>query len=142
MAKTKLVINYEFDFELFGIISTEKEYKLAWLINNRLHIHLVKNEDIKLEFLKTDNLSISNYFFSTENAEFRLLKNKSENKNTGRMGYLLPELSKFDFLILKKGSLDGMFDKHFMNEIKHIKEIQYVTKLNIDNLKSKENLIF
>ena len=142
MAKTKLVINYEFDFDLFGLISTEKEYKIAWLINRQLNIHLVKDQDIKLEFLKSEEISISNYLYQTENAALRLLKNKSENKNDGRMAYLLPELSKFDFLLMKKGYLDGMFDKHFLEEIKHIKEIQYITKVKIDNLKSKENLIF
>ena len=142
MAKTRLVINYDYDFELFGIISTEKEYKIAWLINRELNIHLVKGKDIKLEFIKSEEIAISNFIYQTENAELRLLKNKAENKNSERMAYLLPELSKFDFLLVKNGSLDGMFDKHFLENVKHIKEIQYIAKLKIDNLKSKENLIF
>jgi len=142
MPKNKLIINYNFDFELFGIISTIKEYKLAWLINKHLGFHLVKEKDIAYEFINLDNLIVSNYLYETENVSLRLLKNKSENKNSEKIGYLIPELHKFDFLIMKNGAIDGIEDKDLLSRMQNIEEIQYITSLDINKLKSKENLIF
>ncbi len=142
MPKNKLIINYNFDFELFGIISTIKEYKLAWLINKHLGFHLVKEKDIIHEFINLDNLIISNYLDEAENVSFRLLKNKSENKNSDKIGYLIPELFKFDFFIMKNGEIGGKGDKDVLSHLQGIREIQYVTSLDIKKLKSKENLIF
>ena len=45
MKRTKLVIDYEYDFNLIGIISTAKGYKLAWELNQALGIHLVKQSE-------------------------------------------------------------------------------------------------
>ena len=142
MPKNKLIINYSFDFELFGIISTIKEYKLAWLINKHLDFHLIKEKDIVYEFINLDKIVISNYLYETENVSIRLLKNKSENKNSEKIGYLIPELLKFDFFIMKDGDIDGRGDRNFLSKLQDINEIQYITSLDIGKLKSKENLIF
>ena len=45
MKKNKLVIEYDFDFELLGILSSARGYKLAWEINQALGIQLVKQQD-------------------------------------------------------------------------------------------------
>lgn len=142
MARSKLVIDYEFDFKLFGLICNVKEYRLAWLLNQQLGIHLIKKKDIVHEFLNNEKILLSNYLFETENAQLRLLRNRSENKNSERLGYLLPELHKFDFFIMKYGVLDGKEDTNFLLRIKEIKEIQYITSFDISKIKSRENLIF
>lgn len=142
MGRSKLVIDYEFDFTLFALICSIKEYRLAWLLNQKLGIHLVKKKDIAQEFLNDQRILISNYLYETENTQFRLLKNRSENKNQGGMAYLLPELHKFDFFIVKYGVLDGKEDANFLSRIKEINEIQYITFFDIRKIKSRENLIF
>jgi hypothetical protein len=142
MASGKLVIDYKFDFHLYGLISDLKEYRLAWLLNQQLGIHLIKQDDIVHEFLNNEKIMVSNFLFETENAQFRLLKNKSENKNQERLAYLLPELHKFDFFIVKHGILDGREDSDFLSRIKEIDEIQYITSFDISKIKSRDNLIF
>jgi hypothetical protein len=42
MKKSKLLIDYEFDFELLGLSASAKGYKLAWELNQVLGIQLVK----------------------------------------------------------------------------------------------------
>ena len=105
MAKNKLVIEYEYNFDLYGIISISRDYKLAWLINQALGIHLVKEKDIKINFLNNEELVISNYLYNTEHTQFRLLKNKSEASKSDSLRYLIPELNRFDYLIMKKDNL-------------------------------------
>jgi len=142
MAKNKLIIEYEYDFSLFGINSISKDYRLAWLINKYLDLHLRKEEDIKISFLNDENLVISNYLYETEHAQLRMLKNKSEDRKSDKMSYLIPELNKFDYLIMKNGRIGDLSDQELLREIQKIGEVQYIVALDINKLKSKENLIF
>ena len=142
MAKNKLIIEYEYDFSLFGINSISKDYRLAWLINKYLDLHLRKEEDIKISFLNDENLVISNYLYETEHAQLRMLKNKSEDRKSDKMSYLIPELNKFDYLIMKNGRIGDLSDQELLREIQKIREVQYIVALDINKLKSKENLIF
>ena len=50
MKKSKLVIEYEYDFDLLGLTSTARGYKLAWEINQALHVQLVKQPDLAVGF--------------------------------------------------------------------------------------------
>jgi hypothetical protein len=43
MKAIKLVVEYDFDFEFIGLISSLKGHKLAWNINNELKIELKKD---------------------------------------------------------------------------------------------------
>ena len=142
MAKNKLVIEYEYNFDLYGIISISRDYKLAWLINQALGIHLVKEKDIKINFLNNEELVISNYLYNTEHTQFRLLKNKSEASKSDSLRYLIPELNRFDYLIMKKDNLGEANDADWFSQIQQIKEIQYITAISVKKLKSRENLLF
>ena len=142
MAKNKLIIEYDYDFSLYGNISISKDYRLAWLINKYLDLHLTKAEDINISFINDENLVISNYLYETEHAQLRMLKNKSEDRKSDKMSYLIPELNKFDYLIMKNGRIGELSDQELLSEIQKIKEVQYIVALDIDKLKSKENLIF
>ncbi len=142
MKKKKLEAELTFDFSLIGLISSHKEYKLAWYINEALDIKLVKEKDIELEFVKGENLVISNYFYETEHSYIRILKNKSMNDYGDRPAYLVPELNNFDYLILIQGYEDTITLQELKNKISEIPKIQFVQTFPIENLKSRENLIF
>jgi hypothetical protein len=43
---------------------------------------------------------------------------------------------------MKKGAIGELKDADWFNRIQQIKEIQYIIALDIDKLKSRENLIF
>ena len=142
MAKNKLVIEYEYNFDLYGIISISRDYKLAWLINQTLGIHLVKEKDVKIKFLNNEELIISNYLYNTEHTQFRLLKNKSEASRSDTLRYLIPELNRFDYLIMKKDNIGEADDVDWLSQIQQIKEVQYITAISVKKLKSRENLLF
>jgi hypothetical protein len=142
MKKKKLEAELSFEFSLIALISELKEYKLAWHLNTALDIQLVKKTDIELEFLKGQNLLISNYFFETEHSYIRLLKNKSIVVFGESPAYLLPELNRFDYLILVCGYEDTLTMTELKSKISEIPKVQYVQVLGVENLKSKENLIF
>jgi hypothetical protein len=142
MKKRKLKAEFDYDFSVFGIISALKGYKLAWLLNSKLDLQLDKAEDIKIEFLKSQNLLISNYLYETEHCSFRLLKNKSVGKYGKNSAFLVPEMNQFDFLIILSGFENTLTNQALKEKISLIPGVQYVRPFSVESLKSKENLIF
>ena len=151
MAVLKLDIEYDFDFEIIGLISSVPAYKLAWIINNSLKIDLSKADDIKLGFTKKE-VVITNYIFKEEYSYIRLIKNKSleESINDDSIGlfdvgqneYCLPEFKKYDYVIQLEGSINSQYSDEILNKLNKINEIQLVTPIDLDDIKDKDNLIF
>jgi len=142
MKKSKLVANYDFNFSLLAVVSQLKEYKLAWLINGALQLDLVKCDDLNFEFLGKDNLFISNFLFQTEHSSLRLLKNRSYIESELGHSFLIPELKKFDYLIMIQGFEDSYTLDQIMDQLRELEGLQFLKQIDVSSLRSKENLIF
>ncbi len=138
----KLVIKYDFDIGLLGIISAAKEYKLVWAINQLLGVKLIKNPDLHLDYIHSEPLVISNFIFETENSILRFLKNRSMEGEDIKKSILLPELKNFDYFLMLQGSGDTFSLEALHQDLKGLTLIQYLTVIEVAKLKSKENLIF
>lgn len=140
MKKSKLVIEYEFDFDAFGITSSSKGYKLAWEINDRLGIHLVRQPDLIVGFKNQEEKSFSHYSFETPVNRLKLLRNKPHEGDQGKY-FLIPEFPHYDFIILARltelGSNVSMTDV-----LKNIPAVELVAPVALDTLKSKSNFVF
>lgn len=138
MRKSKLVVNYELGAKVIGLVTTLKEYKLAWNINQVFKINLIMQPPLHIEFIKGSDLSITNYLFKTEFHYFRLLKNKGNEDNSG---YLISELSNFDFFLMIGGE-EMMIDDSETKNLQAIKGIDYFQVIDVEKLKAKDNFIF
>ena len=140
MKKNKLQIDYDFDFRLFGISSAARGYKLAWELNQRLGIHLVKQEDLVVGFKNNEEKSFSFYAFETPLNRLKLFKNKPQDADVGKY-FLIPEFPHFDFIILA-----AMEEPHAQQQlidlIKSIPSVQLVAPIPMEGLRSKSNFIF
>ena len=142
MKKNKLIASFDFDFSVLAIASQLKEYKLAWLINQKLDINLVKQPDEIFDFLGDNQLYISNYLYRTENSRIRLIFNRSREGSSSNFQYLIPELKHFDYLILIEGFEDTWLTTEIRDLLRNISGVQMVNQGGVDHLKSRENLIF
>jgi hypothetical protein len=142
MKKRKLEAEINYDFSLIGIISPLKDYKLAWTMNKLLELQLSKEKDIEIDFLKSKSLVISNFLYETEHSSLRLLKNKSVDQFSDNPIFLLPELNKFDYLMIIKGFDDVFSPSYLKKKLLTVPQIQFVQSFLLESLKSKENLIF
>ncbi|KYG71615.1 hypothetical protein EV198_2129 [Roseivirga ehrenbergii] len=142
MAKNKLEISYEIDFELIAINASVKEYKLAWVLNKTLGWNLVKNENIKLDFTGNRVMSISNYLYTTEYQVFRLIRNRAIEGEEQYNAFIIPELKNFDFFIMIENESVGFDLNTFISKIKEIPFVQFAVLMDAATLKSKDNLIF
>ncbi|PIQ47670.1 MAG: hypothetical protein COW03_13950 [Cytophagales bacterium CG12_big_fil_rev_8_21_14_0_65_40_12] len=142
MAKNKLDISYEIDFDLIAINASVKEYKLAWVLNKSLGWHLAKKENIQIEFTGNKALSVSNYFYKTEYQSFRLLKNRAEDLEEQFNAFLIPELKNFDYFVMLENESDSFDLNSFISKIKQIPFVQFAVIVDTAALKSRDNLIF
>ena len=142
MAKNKLLVDYQFDFILVAINASIKPHKLAWAINKHLNINLVRDKNISLEFNEGRFLSIINFLDETEHQKLRLLYNRSDNTDDQFSAYLLAELKNFDFFLVLENESNTFDENAFISSTKQIPFVQFATKVDLQTLKSRDNLIF
>ena len=142
------------DFELLAIHTNLKDFKLSFLINLKLNVLLAKNEiEITIKSKNgTGKFSRFSYDDLNQDITWELLKNQSNfNSNKKNIGLfeedsitmnLIPELKTADYL-LKIDNIESNFksDKIIQN-ISTIPNISTVYKVETNNLKSINNLIF
>lgn len=138
MKKTKLIIEHSYDFDLLGIISTMRFYKAAWSINNCLNIRFIKDEDLTLEIKDTRPSIFGSYIFETEYCCIQLYKNKSID---GENAYLIPEMQHYDYILKTSQESQSFAGEEIMKALKEVPWIQYIAAIEVNKLKSKDNLL-
>ena len=139
MKKSKLVIDYEYDFELIGIRSSAKGYKLAWEINTALGVQLVRQPDLAVGFKNDEEKNFSFYEYETRLNRLKLFKNKPVDSDSGKY-FLVPEFPHFDFIILIQ--MEEQVRTKVIEQLRHISSIELVANIPLDGLKSKSNFVF
>jgi hypothetical protein len=139
MKKNRLLIDYEFDFALLGLSSAARGYKLAWEMNQRLGINLVKQPDLVVGFRNNEEKSFSFYAFETPLNRLKLFKNKPQEAEPGKY-FLIPEFPHFDFIIL--AAMEEPHTQQLIDLVKSVPSVQLVSSIPVEGLKSKSNFIF
>ncbi len=140
MKKNRLVIDYDYDFELTGIISPLKGYKLAWEINRRLNINLVRQPDLAVGFKNKEEKYFSFYAYETLLNRLKLFKNKPVDYETGKY-FLVPEFPRYDFIFLTASDKED-FNNMVIQSLKEISSVELLAPIPTATLKSKVNFIF
>ena len=139
MKKNKLLIDYDFDFRLLGISSVAKGYKLAWDINQRLGVNLIKQPDLVVGFKNNEEKSFSYYAFDTQLNRLKLFKNKPGEQDSGKY-FLIPEFPHYDFIIL--AAMEEKYQLNLIDLLRSVPSVQLVAPIPMEGLKSKSNFIF
>ncbi|MEJ8804249.1 IPExxxVDY family protein [Pontibacter sp. H249] len=142
MKTLRLDIDYEYDFDVYGVVSPVKDYKLAWALNNIFDLRLSRQKDLCYDFFGKDRLIISNYQHITEHTIVRLLRNKALVTTTLKKPFLLPDIKEYDYVIQISGAMQQLYPQEFINKILKTQLVQYVKKFDPLTLKFKENLLF
>jgi DNA polymerase III delta subunit len=139
MKKKRLEIEYSYDFDLIGVISSAKGYKLAWDINSQLLTRLVKQPDLIVQFKNKAECSFSYFSFENEVNKLKLFRNKPNDSEV--KAFLLPEYPHFDYIILIQGEDHGNSNR-LQELLRNIASIELVAFIPLGALKSKDNFIF
>jgi hypothetical protein len=140
MKKKRLEIEYSYDFELLGIISSAKGYKLAWDINATISGRLAKQKDFSIQLKNKQMATHAHYSFENEVNILKLFRNKPNEAELAK-NLLVPEFPHYDYIILYQG--DAYQANNRLHELlRNISTIELVAFIPLDALKSKDNFIF
>ena len=140
----------EKDYKLIAIHSDIEPYKLAFEINKKLKIQL-KRSSFDLSFKnKSSIFDLYKHISEVFNTKLYLILNKSTDKkkiegqllfeNFDEQSYLIPELSKAQYLLKIEG---GGFDvDDLLKKLNEIDNVISSYRAEISSIKSKYNLIF
>jgi hypothetical protein len=142
MKTLTLDVEYECDFDLFGVVSSSREHTLAWQLNQALRLRLVKQQDLIYELFSQGRLVISNYLHATEHLTLRLLRNRSIDPSVLKKPFLVPDVKEYDYLIQVSNGSGALAAEALMTSVSALPVVQYVCQFDPNSLKFKENLLF
>jgi len=127
----------EENYCLLGISSDEPDYKLCWLINEKLRV----------SFLKTDNLHVFHKKLN-ENQEFSLFQYDDENAmlvyriigNRSDSGNFLDELRNIDFLLHIQGDLIQDDISMLIRKLNSLDAVRMCVPVDLEKLREKDRL--
>ena len=140
MKKNKLVVHQDYSFILLGIVSSIKEYSLAWHLNQSGVFHFVKAADLHIDLNNDSEMIISNYICKSEHHTYTLLRNRLIISSF-ESPLLLPELSQFDYFLKLESKIDHFDLDVLVDNLRVIDKIDYLARLDINKIKNRENVL-
>ena len=139
MAKFLLEAEFDYDFDLLGLVSPLRDYRLCWLINKKLNVDFHRRRDLEINLIQQQKLtyfSIYSYYDSLDKASFFILNNKNNND------LLIPEMKQVDYFFMTKGNIALQERERLLISLKEVQAIQTLFEVDPLSLKSRQNLIF
>ncbi|MCB0382997.1 MAG: IPExxxVDY family protein [Psychroserpens sp.] len=159
MALHKLLVDdfYDTSFALLAIHCRLEDYRLAYLLNKQLGLNLKrKPQDLDYKYFAA-SYAIYEWDDITLDTTWNLVSNicrKEEaalqssgslfnNQHTVIKTYnLLPEFKNVDYLIKVTNENLNFNEKHILSKIQSIPQVITTYKIDVDQIKSKDHLIF
>jgi hypothetical protein len=134
MDKIRISLNDEEpEFRLIGISCHQKDYRAAWAVGLALEVELERQENWEV-MLKRKDAGLPGSFgyfrYDSEDESYSLIANKSEN------GTLLPELTRFDYILLIYQTIPEELAEQLIENLKSSPMIQFCTYFPPDELKN------
>ena len=134
--KYTLEIEFDIDFELIGISSHIKDYKLSWKLNEELEWKLERKEDLLIKSSKGVDILLKQFYYQdiVFNSEHFLINNKSEN------GYFLPELKMADYILISRYSENKEHYEKLVVNLRAISHVLTAFNINTNTIVNKHHL--
>lgn len=137
MTKFTLNIEEEYDFSLIGISCHAKDFRLCFELNKLLEIDLTRAKDLEIISRNTTgNYALFEYIDEDNFLDYYLISNRGEK------GFLIPEHKTIDFLLQLKGATNEELEEELISKICSLSIVLTAYQIDVDSLKSKQNLIF
>lgn len=144
------------EFALIAIHSKIEDYRLAFFLNKIVGLGLIKSDESVIQLVKGVSFDFSKYLFEDEEnmMDWILVENKQLKQSTGVYGnlfmnfeqvsysYLIPELKKADYILKVEGDFEVDMVADVIEKTKQINNIQMAYAVDVNQIKSKNNLIF
>ena len=132
------------DFALFGLISSTRDYTLAWAVGRALRLRLARQPELHLRLLAGNRLTFGYYEHRTETSTYRLFRNRCLGASALKKPFLAPDMKEYDYLLTVAGAAadPAPANEALLPRLAALAAVQYVCQFDPNTLKYKENLIF
>lgn len=128
------------DAKLLGIVTTVKDYRFCWNLNEMLDLDFRINHDLEIKLIRKKR----RYFFSVyeyHEPNTSLCHYLYNNLHDGE--YLLPEFKNLDFLwLMKNDTVTHQYLEQLKSLLRSIPGVQLISELTNEKIKNKDCLIF
>lgn len=136
--KLKLDSSFDKDYTLIGIVSHHRDYRLIWSVNEKLQLHLVKLDNLKVfNDRKGETQEYSLYHYN----EPQTFKTYYFIANQGEQGLLFPEQRQTNFFLLIKGNVSEEMKTEIVKQIYTIGIILTVHSIPLSSVKNVDNFL-
>ena len=150
----------EIDYSLIAIHTSLEDYRLAYFINQKLHVKLNKSiKEIQIAVKEGEaHFSRFHYYEKEKEISWDLIQNKNEviqqqqeqnqslfsniNIEVATKVYMLPEFKKVDYFLKIENSDENLNILKIQNTLSTIDNIATMYVVDTNKIKSKNNLIF
>jgi hypothetical protein len=128
----------EFNFLLIGMVSSYRDFRVCREVNRSLSIALARGEDYAIIDVKRKEEILFPFFSYQSEAEdqYSIIGNRSER------GILIPEQKQIDFFLVVKPGATPIRITELISLLKSSPLLQAVFAIDVNKLKSKQNLLF
>ena len=123
------------EYYLIGIVSSCKEYKLAWVLERLFDISLKKEKNEKINLVDNKTIEISFLITKDKNKYLKLISNKLLNNPF--KSHLIASLSNFDYLIQFSKNYFDNSSEDIINILKSDNLIHFANFVDIKLIKEK-----
>lgn len=139
MPHKKIILKqeFDFDFELYGIVSTDADYSICCRIWQNLGYDFILQEEGVL-VKKGENVceyNVYNYNYKEDSVDLFIVSNRCGNNN------LIPERSKVDCFLIIRGDMPADEKEILIETIRTFPTVSFIYPINPNDLKSKKYLI-
>lgn len=150
----------EIDYSLIAIHTSLEDYRLAYFINQKLHVNLNKSiKEIQIAVKEGEtHFSRFHYYEKKKEISWDLIQNKNEvihqqkEENQSLFSniglevatkvHMLPEFKKADYFLKIENTDENLQLSEILNTLNTIDNISTVYIVDTNKVKSKNNLIF
>jgi hypothetical protein len=130
-----LEIEEEYDFEIIGVSSHEKDYRLAWSLNKHMGWRLKRKNDIEIRGKRSVSVHAQySWVHPVDQTVFTLIDNKTPD------GVFMPDMAQFDYILKIEQSGEVVSDA-FYQRLRNADFVLAIQLQDVDKLKFKNNLL-
>jgi hypothetical protein len=136
--KHKLEMALEEDYCLLGLVSDEPDYRLCWMINQRLDMGFKKIDDLILTHRKLkqeQQFSIFTHDDDETMITYRIIKNRAD------AGFFLEELKNLDYLVHIQGEITTHQIDAFLEASNTLESVRFCVPVDLQKIKNRERLL-
>jgi hypothetical protein len=133
-----LEVDPEIDFEMIGLSSHLRDYKLCWQLNRHLGMNLSRSAPLQYKFSRQNEVAEHArfiWFDDVNHTSYHLVKNKSDQ------GLIVPEFKHADYLIFVRDNIHINFTE-LISGIRKIDNVLMAQKIDVKQLKNVEQLMY